>query len=78
MEHEESIIYKTERKQREIAYTGETKFNVTRRLDQHKKDVEYRGTNAIAKHVQETNHEINWERGRMFRTGRKEHILGKS
>jgi hypothetical protein len=32
------------------------------RMSQHTKDVEHQRTNnAAAKHVQETNHEINWK-----------------
>ena len=42
-------------------------------MNQRKNDVEYQRTNnAIAKHVEETNQQINWGRGRVFRTGKKE------
>ena len=47
---------------RESVHRRETKFNVTTRMNRHRKDVEYlRTNNAIAKHIQETKHKINWQ-----------------
>ena len=50
------------RKELEKVHIGDTKFNVTTIMNQHKKDVEFlRRNNAIAKYEHEKNHEINWK-----------------
>ena len=59
----------------EKVYIGNTKFNVITRMNKHKKEVEYqRINNAVAKHVQETNYEINWKEAE-FLERRKNNIL---
>jgi GIY-YIG catalytic domain. len=58
---EEGGVYKIECKDCYKIYIGETKFNIEKRIKQHMKEVEYKRTNnAIAKHVIETGHTINW------------------
>jgi len=40
------------------------KFRMRKRIEQHKKDVEYRRTSnsVIVRHVEEFNHEIDWDK----------------
>ena len=56
-------MYKVEDKDCGIIYIGETKFKMKKRIDQHKKDVQFRRTlsSAIARHVEQSEHEMDWD-----------------
>ena len=67
----QGVVCKIECEECGKLFIGETRFNEATRMNQHKKDVEYQRTNnAIAKHVQETKHEINWTREKRTTLGR--------
>ena len=59
---EEGVIQKIKCKDCHIVYIGETKFTMTKRVQQHKKDVEYgrTGKSAIARHTEQFKHKIDW------------------
>ena len=56
------VIYEVPCGECDMVYVGETKKRLQERLKQHKDDVRLRrDTNAIFKHVSETDHEVNWK-----------------
>ena len=60
---EEGVIYQVNCKDCEKIYIGETKFAMKKRIEQHKKDVNFgRTNNMIAKHVKNSNDQIDWEK----------------
>ena len=63
---EEGVLYKVNCKDCENMYIGETKFRMRKRIEQHKKDVEFRNmsSSAIARHVDEYKHEMDWDKKR--------------
>jgi len=63
-EEEEGVIYRVDCKDCKKIYIGETKFTIEKRIKQHKKDVEFERVenNAIAKHVKEKGHRIEWNK----------------
>jgi hypothetical protein len=59
---QKGVIYQVPCEECDRVYIGETKKRLKDRLRQHKDDVRLkRDTNAIYKHVMESDHEINWE-----------------
>ena len=43
-------------------YIRETQFKISKRIGQHKKDIQYRRENsAVVKHALELGHHIDWE-----------------
>jgi hypothetical protein len=59
---EERVVYKVKCKNCEKLYIGETKFRMMKGIQQHQKDVEFRRTSsAIARHVEDFKHEIDWD-----------------
>ena len=55
------MVYKVKCKNCEKIYIGESKFRMMKRIRQHKKDVQFRRTScAIARHVEQFKHEIDW------------------
>ena len=59
---EEGVVYKVKCSNCENIYIGETRFKMKKRIDEHKKDVEFRtiSNSAIARLVEQFNHEIEW------------------
>ena len=56
-----------------MIYIGETKFTMEKRVQQHKKDVEYGRTanSAIARHTEEFKHEIDWTNAECLETEKR-------
>ena len=67
---EEGVVYKVNCKNCDKIYTGETKFKMKKRIEEHKKDVEFKriSNSAIARHVEEFKHEIHKLRERKVKT----------
>jgi GIY-YIG catalytic domain. len=61
---EEGVVYRVSCKNCNKIYIGETKFKMKKRIEEHKKYVEYEriSNSAIARHVGEFNHENDWEK----------------
>ena len=56
-------IYQISCEDCEKIYIGETKFTLRKRMEQHKKEVKFgRTSNAIAKHVEESKCQIDWDK----------------
>ena len=57
---EEEPVYGVNCKDFEKMYIGKTKFRMKKRIEQHKKDLDYKRTNsnAIVRYVEEHKHEI--------------------
>ena len=56
-----------------MIYIGETKFTMEKRVQQHKKDVEYgrTGNSAIARHTEQFKHKIDWTNTECLETEKK-------
>ena len=61
---EEGVVYKVNCKNCENIYIGETRFKMKKRIEEHKKVVGVRriSNSAMARHVEEFDHEIDWEK----------------
>ena len=70
---EEGIIYKIKCKDCHMIYIRETKFTMEKRVQQHKKDVEYSrtGNSAIARHTEKFKHKIDWTNLKCLETEKK-------
>ena len=62
-----------------MIYIGETKFRTEKRVQQHKKDVEYGRTanSAIARHAEQFKHKIDWSNTECLETGKKGYFHAK-
>ena len=57
---EEGVVYRVNIINCDKIYIGETKLKMKKRIEEHKKDVDFKriSNSVIAKHVDEFNHEI--------------------
>ena len=58
--NEEGVVYKVNCKSCEKIYIGETRFEMKKRIEEHKKDVKFRRIGNSA--MEEFNHEIDWDK----------------
>ena len=70
---EEGVVYKIKCRNCDMIYIGETKFKMEKRIQQHKKDVEYGRTenSAIARHAEQFKHEIDWTNAECLETEKR-------
>ena len=58
--NEEGVVYKVNCKNCEKIYIGETRFEMKKTIEEHKKDVKFRRIGNSA--MEEFNHEIDWDK----------------
>ena len=63
----------------EKIYIGETKFRMSKRIKQHKRDVEFgrSNSNAIARDIEEHNHQIHWDNAVCLEKEKKDYFQGR-